>query len=125
MKTTKINFAGEEYHLAYNGTAFFELQDIEDIFTAMKTDFSVFCRVIKTLTEQGELVRRYQGYDSGTFIRPEQLTIEMSALDVIELRKAAADAILAGMKREVEGKKKTATSASKNLKRKPATAMKN
>lgn len=119
MKPITITFAGREYHLLYNGAAMFKLQDIDSPFTAITKDFDAFCRIISVLSEQGELFRRYEGYDPGSFIDPEEFAVKVSPVDVTEYRIAAMDAVLAGMSREVEAESKERDISLEKFKKKP------
>jgi len=116
---SEITFKGKTYYLLYNGAAMFELQDIENIYEAITGDFEAFCRIVATLSRQGELLRRYEGYDAGKVLDEEILRITALPYEVLELQQAVTKAILAGMKREVEEDKKERDLSLEKFKKKP------
>lgn len=117
MEPRKIELAGKEYYIAYNGAAMFALHDIKNIFETIQTDFDAFCKVVQVMTEQGELVRRYRGYDACGFVDPDELRVMATPLEVLEMKRSILQVIVDSMKREVgDAKKKNETSASKNSK---------
>lgn len=103
---TEIEFKNKKYYLFYNGAAMYALQDIDNVFEALGKDFDVFCRVLSVLSQQGELMRRHEGYDSGEVLNSDELKITMLPYEVVELRSAAINAVISGLKREVEDEKK-------------------
>lgn len=102
----EITFKNETYFLLYNGAAMFELKDIKNIYKAVTGDFEAFCRIVATLSRQGELLRRYEGYDTGKVLDEKTLRITALPYEVLELQQAATKAVLSGLKREVEEEKK-------------------
>lgn len=116
---TEITFKGKTYYLLYNGAAMFELQDMENIYKSLTSDFEAFCRIATTLSEQGELLRRYEGYDPGETLKADELRVTVLPYEMVELQQAAAKAILAGMKREVEEEKKERDLSLEKYKKKP------
>lgn len=120
----EITFKDEKYHLLYNGAALFALQDIPNIFEAIAKDFEAFCRVVSTLSEQGELCRRYEGHDPGAILDEEALRVTVLPFEIVELRTAAMQAIIAGLTREVEEENKERDLSLEKLKKKPAKAKK-
>jgi hypothetical protein len=115
---TEITFKDEKYYLLYNGAALFALQDIPNIFEVIGKDFEVFCRVVSTLSEQGELCRRYEGHDPGAILDEETLRVTVLPYEIMELRAAATQAIIAGLSREVEEENKERDLSLEKLKKK-------
>lgn len=116
---TEITFKDNTYHLLYNGAAMFELQDIDSIFEGVRKDFDVFCRVLSTLTQQGELYRRYMGHEPGKFLDADELRVAVLPYEIHELQEAAFAAIVAGLRREVEEENKERDLSLEKLKKKP------
>lgn len=67
----KFQFHGRELHLLYNGNLLYEIQekygDEANVFTLCQDNtraaFLAACNIITMMCEQGELLRRYLGYD--------------------------------------------------------------
>ena len=102
----------------------FELQDVDNIFTALGKDFTTFCRVLSVLSLQGELLRRYECQDIGSPLDEEFLQVATLPYEVVELKAAAINAIMAGLKRDVEEEKKERDLSLEKLKKKPGKAKK-
>lgn len=113
MQTIKIGFCGRDYYFAYNGNAMFQLRDIlpegdpierlQSMLSMQDHDsFHNLCKVVSVLSEQGELIRRYQGYENQDMLTEEMVSVMATPLDMIDLKNAVVSAVLAGYKREVE-----------------------
>lgn len=111
MKAVKITLAGQAYYLAFNGSAMFAFEDafggvnayLEKAGDLGRAGFEAVCRAAALLAEQGELARRAMGYDRGPIPAAEQIMACAAPADLVTLRQAALNAILAGFGREVEG----------------------
>ena len=119
MDMVKVEFSGEEYYLLYNGAAMFALQDVDLIFTAISKDIDVFCRVVSVLSEQGELLRRYQGHDHGGIINAEEFKFMSTPAEMMNMRVAVLNALLSGMEREIEPEKAERDLSLEKFKKKP------
>jgi len=113
MKGYKYELNGKEYTLCYTGEAFFDIDNLvgdmgfADAFNPdTKEGFNMLCKAAAILSEQGELVRRYYGYDPGEALDAEELRLTLSPTDKVELYKAVLGAIILGCKREIEDKSK-------------------
>ena len=63
--------------------------------------FVNLCRVFCLLAEQGELARRYEGYDRGETPDEERLRAAVMPYDVITMRQSVLEALMRGYKRDV------------------------
>lgn len=109
MKAAKITLAGQDYYLAFNGSAMFAFEDefggssayFEQSKAPGRAGFGAVCKAAAILAEQGELARRALGYDKGLFLTEEAVAGATPA-DTILLRRAVMNAIMAGYGRAVE-----------------------
>lgn len=113
MKTVKTVIGDKDFYLLYNAEAFFTLGDEfgdENIFDALaKTNRDGFAKTIKiaaVLAEQGELARRYYGYDKSEIPTEDYIKFSTSVLDIPELKRDIQDAIILGLKQEIENPQK-------------------
>lgn len=114
MKTYEFKFNGQIYHLCMNGAALFDIYEkfgtkgfvTDHIKGGGKKSFGATCWMLAKLAEQGELVRRYQGFDKGPFITEQQLRVLLSPLDVPEAKRAIEAAVRLGFRREEDAAKK-------------------
>lgn len=108
MKTTEYRFHGKTYHLCLNGAALFDIYDrygtkgfVTDVIKGNgKKSFQATCWFLQKLAEQGELVRRYQGYEHGKFPTAEYFAAMLRPLDVPAAKQAIAEAVAQGFARE-------------------------
>ncbi len=108
MRTVRFPFEGVTYHLLLNGEALFTLYErygsegsLTDHIQGMgQAAFAATCVFLAVLGTQGELWRRYQGYDSGPIPTEELFRLGLSPLEVPLARAAITQAIRAGFQRE-------------------------
>ena len=107
MKEITINIAGTDFYLFYNGAAMYELRDklgTENVFDAIKHNnhesFGALCDVLAVLIEQGELFRRWHGYDKGKILTSSTLRVLIRPVDIPAIHLAIRDAIMEGMRNE-------------------------
>ena len=75
MKCLEYTAAGQTWHLCMNGAALIDAYEhfgedkpiLDHISGTGKRSFEATCWLLTKLAEQGELVRRYQGFESGKF----------------------------------------------------------
>lgn len=108
MNEVKTTVCGTEYHLLFNGYAMFAAQDMfenrqlgEVVQDNTAEGFVNLCRVFCLLAEQGELARRYEGYDRGETPDEERLRAAVMPYDVIAMRQSVLEALMRGYKRDV------------------------
>lgn len=108
MNEVKVTVCGTEYHLLFNGYAMFAAQDMfkdrqlgEIVQDNTAEGFVNLCRVFCLLAEQGELARRYEGYDKGETPDEERLRASVMPYDVIAMRQSVLEALMRGYKRDV------------------------
>lgn len=110
MKFTTVEINGKEYNLIYNGYAMFALMEfyagsINDALNANTIDsYDFVSHAVAVMSEQGELARRYLGYDKRYFISYDQIkeySVMWSPLDAIRIKTAVIQAITRGYEREV------------------------
>jgi len=108
MKTIEYELNGKTFHLAMNGCALFDVYDkygtdknvLELIEGTDKKTFERLCWLLYKFAEQGELVRRYQGFDRGPVATEEFFKVNLKALDVALAKLKLKDVIIEGFKRE-------------------------
>lgn len=107
MKEITINIAGTDFYLFYNGAAMYELRDkfgTENVFEVIKHNnyesFSALCDVLAVMIEQGELFRRWHGYDKGRIVTSATLRVLLRPVDIPEVHQAVMAAIMEGMRNE-------------------------
>ena len=79
---------------------------IEDLSAAISDRgakaFEQVCRAAEIMIQQGELVRRYLGYDPGNVIAAETLMLSLGLNDDLALRSAMMEAVLDGLRSETD-----------------------
>jgi len=113
MKTTEFEFNNNTFHLAMNGNALFDVYEkfgtkknaLELIEGNDKKTFLIICWMLFKFAEQGELVRRYQGYDRQVIPTEDYFKVNLKPLDVPLAKLALRDAIVDGFRREEEDNK--------------------
>lgn len=111
MKLVTLSLLGRELYLAMNAQAMFEFieeygDDEETGYTkAMFREgiagFKACAHMIRVLSEQGELVRRYAGYDHTDMVTEREILQLSSPLDFNPMRQAIMNAILVGFGQEI------------------------
>lgn len=108
MKFTKWTFDGKDYYLSYNVMAVHQIYDlgIEDLSAAISDrgakSFEQVCRAAEIMIQQGELVRRYLGYDPGNVISAETLMLTLGLNHDFALRRTMMEAVLDGLRSETD-----------------------
>jgi hypothetical protein len=113
MKAIEITLAGQKYYLAFTGEARYALNDLcgdQTILELSRPDtreaLDYLCKAVSILIEQGELARRYMGYDKGAFLDSETIKAIVTPSDIQTLKVDLAKAIVLGYGREVESDEK-------------------
>lgn len=109
MKLTHITIDGREYPLCLNAAALFDLYArfgdkdglLDHIEGSDRKSFYNTCAMLAKLAEQGELVRRYQGFAPAEIPTETQLRLVMGPLDVLSAKGAIRRAVALGFGREV------------------------
>ena len=110
MKAVEIKLNERGYYLAFNGEAMFKIQEdfggSENLIDILKQNtresFVTLCEVVAFLAEQGELVRRYMGYDPNETLKSETIKNSVQPSDIFGLKLAVARAIALGYGREID-----------------------
>lgn len=108
MRTVPVSLGGVTYHLLLNGAALFDLYDrfgdrgsLADHLQGSGRDaFENTCFFLEKLAEQGELWRRYQGYDHGPLPEAEAFRVGLTPMEAVLARKAVVEALTAGFAQE-------------------------
>lgn len=114
MKTFPYEFNGQTYHLCMNGAALFDIYDkygskgfvTDAIKGTGKKSFLATCWMLAKLCEQGELVRRYQGYDHGRIPTERDFLLMLAPMDVPKAKRAIEEAVRLGFRAEEPEEKK-------------------
>lgn len=109
MKTIPYRLNGRTYHLCMNGAALFDIYEkfgasgsvTDPIEGGDKEAFRNTCWMLYKLSEQGELVRRYEGHDRQPYLLEGQLRATLSPADVIGAKIAIKEAVAEGFRGEV------------------------
>lgn len=120
MKKKKFEFKDKTYYLLYNGNAMFKLNEIKgekDLMQSLANDFDFICKAAEVLSEQGELMRRYEGFDNGEILKADELELLISPLEIAELRNVICNAILSGIGREINEEEEVDLSLAKAQKK--------
>ena len=114
MKTFDYDFNGRTLHLAMNANALFDTYDkfgdkrsIAELPKGTgKKSFDATCWMLAKFAEQGELVRRYDGFKAEPIVTESYFRLHMKPLDVPGVKKALEQAILLGFAREEDTEEK-------------------
>lgn len=98
---------GVTYHLLLNGEALFDIYEkfgskgfvLDHIKGNGKKSFGPTCWMLAKLAEQGELLRRYQGYDKGPIPTEDLFRLTLSPLEIPLAKDAIARAVQEGFRR--------------------------
>lgn len=109
MKLCKIDINGQTFRLCLNGAALFDIYDkfgtkgfvTDPIEGHTRKAFNATCWMFAKLAEQGELVRRHQGYDRQEIKMPEYFQTFFRPDDVLTAREAIKTAVQVGFAREI------------------------
>lgn len=107
MREVTVDWQGQTYHLLYNGRAMFATREVigeQDVLAAlaqpgqagMQTVVQAFC----ILAEQGELVRRMDGYAPSPMPDVDDVAARIMPDELIELQQAVASAVVRGYYRD-------------------------
>ena len=108
MKTTPFTLQGQTYHLCMNAAALYDIYDrfgteepiLSHIEGTDRKSYDATCWMLAKLCEQGEIVRRYEGFDKGPFVSEHAIRTKLSPLDVPMAKQAIAVAVRLGFARE-------------------------
>ncbi len=108
MKTIPFRHEGRTYHLLMNAAALFDVYEtfgsngfvLDHIQGNNRTSLKAICWMLAKLAEQGELWRRYQGFEGGQIPTEEQLLMGLSPMEVPEARRAIIQAVQEGFHQE-------------------------
>ena len=122
MRTTTFTLHGKTYHLCLNAAALFAIYDrfpeaesiAEPLAVAGKRGFEAVCAYLSILGTQGELVRRFEGYDKGEMPTEGYFRAMLSPLDDVTARAAIRRAIDLGLQ-ELNSKKAPPASHGLNI----------
>lgn len=108
MKTTPFELKDQTYHLCLNGAALYDIYDkfgveepiLSHIEGVDRKSYDATCWILAKLCEQGEIVRRYEGFDRGPFVSEHYLRSNLQPLDVPMAKRAIETAVRQGFRRE-------------------------
>ena len=115
MKAVKAHLKDTELTLVFNGAAMFDIEEAFGSSTEMidrinlkgKVGLENLSKAIGILAEQGELVRRYYGYDSQEIPKENMIKVMIGPADIPELRYAVVNAVTIGYGREITDEEET------------------
>lgn len=108
MKLTTFNLDHREYHLLLNGEALFDCYDhfgkdcsLADVVAASdKNGYQDMVWMLVEFATQGELYRRYQGFDPQPFLREQEARLLLKPTDIFALKAALEETLRYGFARE-------------------------
>lgn len=108
MKLLKYEFGGNTYYLCFNGIAMFEINEllgdkqIVDLLTDNTIQgYRMSCEVLAILSEQGEAVRKYLGYDTQKPLTADEILSLAAPADVLSMKSAIMQAVAVGYGKEI------------------------
>lgn len=130
MKTISYELNGHTFYLCLNGQALFDAYDkfgyegflTKHIEGKSKASFENTCWLLAKLSEQGELVRRWQGLERGPIVPEQYFRVNLKPLDVAGAKDAIREAISLGFSREEEREKRVRDLWLEELQKKTAKA---
>lgn len=111
MRLIPFELDKQEYHLLFNGAALFDIYEqfgdeapsvLDHIKGNSGDAFEAMCWYLEELATQGELMRRYQGFDPAAVPSAELFHTFLSPLDIPRARGAITQAVASGFGREEE-----------------------
>lgn len=110
MRLTEWKFRGHTFFLCLNAAALTEVYaryGAEKPFPALysgtdRESFQATCELLALLTAQGELVRRYAGYDRAPILGADYFRAQLSPRDLAGAKRALGMAYDAAFRRETE-----------------------
>lgn len=105
MRTTEFKLGPKTLYLYFNGDAMFSLNDLDRDLPEGSPDWigrlledtqdgkRLLCKVAAILAQQGELCRRYLGYDPQRMPEEAELQLLLNPMDMLGLRSAVMAAI--------------------------------
>lgn len=108
-KTIEFEWNGQTYNLLMNAAALFACYDkfgdqtclLDHITGTSQKSLYATAWMMMTLSHQGELLRRYQGYEPSAMLDVNQIMREMGPKDLLRARRALRRAYNAGFDREI------------------------
>lgn len=108
MQLNKFLLDGKEYHLLLNGEALFDCYErfgqekglLEILETEGRDGYAAEAFMLATFSMQGELYRRWQGEDRGSYLSEPQARVLLTPADIPSLRATLIDTIMAGFNRK-------------------------
>ena len=108
MKWLEFKAAGETWYLCLNGAALIDAYEhfgeekplLDHIAGTGKRAYEATCWLLAKLAEQGELVRRYQGYDPGKFPSEMRFKTLLAPRDIPLAKTALRQAVAMGFRME-------------------------
>jgi len=112
FKCTICTIGGTEYYLYFNVAASVEIEKrfkdkgiSEILFKDKKVDLDNESVIAEILIEQGELARRFYGYDKGNFIKAEEIKQLIRPFEFAKLHGAVMYAVTLGYGKDEPGEK--------------------
>lgn len=111
MRTTEYQVGGRTFFLCLNGAALFDIYEkfgtdkpiLTHIEGSDRAGFEALCWMLAKLSEQGELVRRYEGYEPGKIPGEHFFRTNLAPLEIARAKLAVTRAVTLGFEREVPG----------------------
>lgn len=110
MKWLEFKAAGNTWYLCLNGAALIDAYEhfgeekplLDHIAGTGKKAYDATCWLLAKLAEQGELVRRYQGFDAGKFPSEMRFKTLLSPRDIPLAKTAIRQAVALGFRMSQE-----------------------
>lgn len=110
MRTINFEHYGQTYHLRLTSAALYDIYDrfgaqesaFDHILGGDRESFEAVCWYLHKLAEQGELTRRWQGFEAQPIPTEEQFRIQLQPKDMPRAKLALLQAMNLGFGREIK-----------------------
>ena len=109
MKTVKYELCGQTLHLRLTSAALYDIYDayqpessFDPISAGGRQGFEAVCWYLQKLAEQGELTRRWEGFEPSEIPTVDQLRLLMTPADLPRAKLVLIRAMNMGFGREIE-----------------------
>ena len=108
MKVHEVDLCGQHLYLCLNGQALFDIYDkfgtkgfiTDPLKESDKKSFEAVCYYLFKLSEQGELLRRWEGQTRGPVFSEQYFRVHLAPRDVYRAKDAILASIVLGFQRE-------------------------
>lgn len=111
-KIVPVVFGEKTYYMAYSAWAMFQISDLSEEKQIMEIlmdfqaeGFPLFCKAVEIMSKAAENIRAYEGEEKGNVLLADQVMAMAGPMDLLNLKRALAEAVASGYGREIGGLK--------------------